>query len=82
MKHGGARTVLDLFDAACARHPGAVALDIPPASGAQRVEWTYSRLADASRCVCAAVAPHATPDAVVVLTCRARIRGFMRRCSA
>ena len=63
----GPRTVLDLFDAACARHGDGVALDVPPAAGRRRVTWTYRRLSAEAQRFRAAIAPHAARDAVVVL---------------
>ncbi|MFM9180426.1 MAG: non-ribosomal peptide synthetase, partial [Phycisphaerales bacterium] len=63
----GPRTVLDLFDAACARHGDGVALDVPPGDGRGRVTWTYNQLSERADRFRAAVAPHAARDAVVVL---------------
>jgi non-ribosomal peptide synthetase-like protein len=63
----GQRTVLDLFDAACARHGDGAALDVPPGDGRGRVTWTYRQLAERADRFRAAIAPHAASDAVVVL---------------
>ena len=63
----GPRTVLDLFDAACARHGDGAALDVPPGDGRGPVTWTYRQLAERADRFRAAVAPHAARDAVVVL---------------
>ncbi|MFM8643602.1 MAG: AMP-binding protein, partial [Phycisphaerales bacterium] len=63
----GPRTVLDLFDAACARRGDGVALDVPPGDGRGRVTWTYNQLSERTDRFRAAIAPHAARDAVVVL---------------
>lgn len=60
-------TVLDLFDAACARHGECVALEVPPAAGRPRVAWTYRELAAMAEGFRAAVVSRASRDAVVVL---------------
>jgi non-ribosomal peptide synthetase component F len=59
-----ARTVLDLFDRACAANPSRCALDIP---GEPSVRLTYAELDLLARRVTAAVAPHAARDAVVAV---------------
>jgi non-ribosomal peptide synthetase-like protein len=63
----GPRTVLDLFDAACARHGDGAALEVPSGDGRGRVTWTYRQLAERADRFRAAIAPHAAHDAVVVL---------------
>lgn len=67
MTPAGERSSLDLFDAACARWPGQVALEVPPTAGAPRVAWTYGRLSAEADRFAAAIAPHASRDAVAVL---------------
>ncbi|MEY2714540.1 MAG: hypothetical protein RIT24_883, partial [Planctomycetota bacterium] len=57
-----ARTVLDLFDQACALHADACALDIP-----ERSRLTYAELDRWTRQVAAAVAPFAARDAVIAI---------------
>ncbi|MFM8698451.1 MAG: hypothetical protein ACKOF7_07255, partial [Phycisphaerales bacterium] len=59
--------MLDLFDAASARHGIGAALDVPPGDGRGRVTWTYNQLSERADRFRAAVAPHAARDAVVVL---------------
>ncbi|MEY4118294.1 MAG: hypothetical protein RLZZ116_1622 [Planctomycetota bacterium] len=57
-----ARTVLDLFDRACALHADRCALDVPG-----RSRLTYSELDRCARQVAAAVAPFAARDAVIAI---------------